>query len=155
MAARAEALRAFKRVRGVLADELGISPSPALIELERRILDQDPTLAWTPRPPTGTGLEVRNADQAGRADRPVGTVTFLFTDVEGSTRLWEESPEAMRLALAAHDGILRTVIEEHGGYVFSTAGDVVLGGVLDAGGCGGGGGGGTATTGRGAVAGAG
>ena len=47
----------------------------------------------------------------------------MFTDVEGSTRLWEESPEAMRAALAAHDRILRSAIEEHDGYVFSTAGD--------------------------------
>ena len=66
---------------------------------------------------------MRNADQAARADRPVGTVTFLLTDVEGSTRLWEESPEPLRLALGARDRILRTVIEELGGYVFSTAGD--------------------------------
>ena len=54
---------------------------------------------------------------------PRGTVTFLFTDVEGSTRLWEEDGEAMRSALAAHDRILRSVIEAHDGYVFSTAGD--------------------------------
>jgi predicted ATPase/DNA-binding SARP family transcriptional activator len=118
-----DALRAFKRVRGVLADELGIGPSPELIELERRILDQDPTLAWTPRPLDGTAFEVRNADRAVRADRPVGTVTFLFSDVEGSTRLWEESPEAMRSALRAHHGILRAAMEGHGGHVFSTAGD--------------------------------
>jgi predicted ATPase/class 3 adenylate cyclase len=50
-------------------------------------------------------------------------VTFLFTDVEGSTRLWDESPEAMRSALGRHDQILRSVIEGHGGHVFSTAGD--------------------------------
>ena len=54
---------------------------------------------------------------------PHGTVTFLFTDVEGSTRLWEQDGEAMRLALAAHDRIVRSAIEEHDGYVFSTAGD--------------------------------
>ncbi len=54
---------------------------------------------------------------------PHGTVTFLFTDVEGSTRLWERYPEPMRTALAVHDRILRTTIETHGGYVFSTAGD--------------------------------
>lgn len=57
------------------------------------------------------------------ADRPSGTVTFLFTDVEGSTALWEQRPEAMRTALAHHDGLLRSVIEAHGGYVFSTGGD--------------------------------
>ncbi len=54
---------------------------------------------------------------------PSGTVTFLFTDVEGSTVLWEEQPDEMRLALERHDEILRSVIEGNGGYVFSTAGD--------------------------------
>ena len=54
---------------------------------------------------------------------PSGTVTFLFTDVEGSTRLWEQHPEAMQPALAAHDRALRSAINAHGGYVFSTAGD--------------------------------
>ena len=44
---------------------------------------------------------------------PSGTVTFLFTDLEGSTRLWEEHPEAMRDALARHDEILRSTIEAH------------------------------------------
>ena len=42
---------------------------------------------------------------------PSGTVTFLFTDLEGSTRLWEEHPEAMKAALARHDEILRDAIE--------------------------------------------
>ena len=54
---------------------------------------------------------------------PTGTVTFLFTDVEGSTGLWERHPAAMEGALAHHDEILRDTIVEHGGYVFSTAGD--------------------------------
>lgn len=55
--------------------------------------------------------------------RPSGTVTFLFTDVEGSTRLWEEHPEAMRSALAGHDEILLAAIDAHNGYVFATGGD--------------------------------
>ncbi|MGO9456555.1 MAG: adenylate/guanylate cyclase domain-containing protein [Acidimicrobiales bacterium] len=54
---------------------------------------------------------------------PSGTVAFLFTDVEGSTRLWEEAPEAMQLALERHDATLRQAIEEGGGYVFATGGD--------------------------------
>jgi class 3 adenylate cyclase len=54
---------------------------------------------------------------------PSGTVTFLFTDIEGSTGLWESDPEAMRAALERHDSILRTAIDGHGGYVFSTGGD--------------------------------
>ena len=54
---------------------------------------------------------------------PTGTVTFLFTDIEGSTKLWEEHPEAMRAALGRHDVLLRHVIEAHHGYVFKTMGD--------------------------------
>jgi predicted ATPase/class 3 adenylate cyclase len=57
------------------------------------------------------------------AGRPSGTITFLFTDVERSTRLWEERPEYMGPALARHDAIVRAAVEEAGGYVFSTAGD--------------------------------
>ena len=54
---------------------------------------------------------------------PSGTVTFLFTDIEGSTRLWDERPDPMREALARHDELLRSSIAGHGGYVFSAAGD--------------------------------
>jgi predicted ATPase/class 3 adenylate cyclase len=57
------------------------------------------------------------------ATPPTGTVTFLFTDIEGSTRRWDAQPEAMRHALARHDAILRESIEQHGGYVFKTIGD--------------------------------
>ncbi|MCW5849426.1 MAG: tetratricopeptide repeat protein [Anaerolineae bacterium] len=56
-------------------------------------------------------------------DRPTGTVTFLFTDIEGSTKLWERYPDAMKVALARHDAILRQAIESHNGYVFKTVGD--------------------------------
>src|SRR5215217_6000735 len=48
--------------------------------------------------------------------RPSGVVTFLFTDIEGSTRRWESDPEAMRGALAAHDEVLRNAIEARGGW---------------------------------------
>ncbi len=54
---------------------------------------------------------------------PSGTVTFLFTDIEGSTRLWEVLPEQMREALALHDKVLRAAVESAGGFVFSTGGD--------------------------------
>jgi len=54
---------------------------------------------------------------------PSGTVTFLFTDLEGSTRLWEEFPEAMRPALARHDEIVRSTIEGSSGQVVKTTGD--------------------------------
>ncbi|MFL6008929.1 MAG: adenylate/guanylate cyclase domain-containing protein, partial [Rubrobacteraceae bacterium] len=51
------------------------------------------------------------------------TLTFLFTDVEGSTSLWEKNPEAMSEALLRHDEILRKAIEAHDGHVFKTVGD--------------------------------
>ncbi|MBV9279632.1 MAG: adenylate/guanylate cyclase domain-containing protein, partial [Chloroflexi bacterium] len=54
---------------------------------------------------------------------PSGTVTFLFTDVEGSTRRWEQHPTAMDRAIARHDAILKRSIEEHRGAVFKTVGD--------------------------------
>ncbi|MDQ5854099.1 MAG: adenylate/guanylate cyclase domain-containing protein, partial [Chloroflexota bacterium] len=56
-------------------------------------------------------------------DLPTGTVTFLFTDIEGSTTRWEQHREAMQIALARHDAILREAIEGHGGVVFKTVGD--------------------------------
>ena len=54
---------------------------------------------------------------------PTGTVTLLFTDIEGSTRLWEAEPEAMTRGLRRHDEIMRGSIELAGGYVFKTVGD--------------------------------
>jgi class 3 adenylate cyclase len=54
---------------------------------------------------------------------PAGTVTFLFTDIEGSTRLRDEHPDAMRDALARHDELLRAAIEANDGVVVKTTGD--------------------------------
>lgn len=54
---------------------------------------------------------------------PEGTITFLFTDIEGSTRLWEAYPEAMRAAVARHDDVMREAIATNGGVVVKTVGD--------------------------------
>ena len=59
------------------------------------------------------------------ANLPTGTVTFLFTDIEGSTLLWEKYPEEMKLAIASHDSILREGIESNHGFVIKTTGDGV------------------------------
>ena len=56
---------------------------------------------------------------------PTGVVTFLFTDVEGSTRRWEDDAVAMRAALTAHDQVLRKTIDAHGGWLFKHTGDGV------------------------------
>jgi class 3 adenylate cyclase len=55
-----------------------------------------------------------------------GVVTFLFTDIEGSTRIWEQHPEAMQADLARHDHLLTTIIGEHGGRPFKHTGDGLL-----------------------------
>ena len=54
---------------------------------------------------------------------PSGTVTFLFTDIEGSTQLWEERPQAMAMALRRHDELVRTTVVARHGHIFSTGGD--------------------------------
>jgi len=54
---------------------------------------------------------------------PSGTVTFLFTDIEGSTRMWESAPDPMAQALERHDAIVRSAIEHHHGHIFATGGD--------------------------------
>ncbi len=58
-------------------------------------------------------------------DLPTGTITFLFTDIEGSTTLWERQPEAMKAALARHDTLLKQAIEEQGGYILKTVGNAL------------------------------
>ena len=62
---------------------------------------------------------------AHQAVFPSGVVTFLFTDVEGSTRRWEADADGMRVALAAHDDVLRSAVETHGGFLFKHTGDGV------------------------------
>jgi len=57
------------------------------------------------------------------ASLPTGDVTFMFTDVEGSTALWDRAPDVMTESLAEHDRRIRSIIERHDGYIFSTAGD--------------------------------
>src|SRR4029078_979255 len=72
-------------------------------------------MAWRLNWPNGT-LRVM-------AELPSGTVSFLFTDLEVSTRLWEDHPEDMKVALARHDEIVRNAIESHRGHVVEGTGD--------------------------------
>jgi class 3 adenylate cyclase len=62
---------------------------------------------------------------AVEGELPSGTVTFLFTDLANSTRLWEDHPEAMKDASARHDAILRDAVQGHHGHVVKTTGDGV------------------------------
>src|SRR5436309_2261147 len=58
------------------------------------------------------------------SDHP--TFTFVFTDIEGSSHLWEQNPDTMALALSRHDTLLKEIFSTHGGDVFKTMGDSVL-----------------------------
>jgi class 3 adenylate cyclase len=60
------------------------------------------------------------------SELPLGTVTFLFTDIEGSTTRWEQYPTVMKAALDQHDGLLRAAISADQGRVFQTAGDSLV-----------------------------
>ena len=62
-------------------------------------------------------------------DVPSGTVTFLFTDIEDSTRRWDQEPAAMSVALARHDHLLRQAVLVNRGAVFATGGDGMAVGV--------------------------
>ncbi|MBC8135225.1 MAG: tetratricopeptide repeat protein [Fibrella sp.] len=66
---------------------------------------------------------ITRKESAQEMELPTGTVTFLFTDMEGSTRLWDRDAEGMRVALVAHDRLIRTAIEAKGGVIFKTIGD--------------------------------
>ena len=70
-------------------------------------------------------MGVGSAGGPGAGALPAGTVTFLFTDLEGSTRLLEAHPTAYREAVARHHALLRGTVEAHGGAVFETVGDAV------------------------------
>jgi predicted ATPase/DNA-binding SARP family transcriptional activator len=113
---QADALRAYQRLRTTLADDLGIDPNPELAALERRILDQDETLLHVP---------VARVD-APPAELPGGTVTFLFTDVGDSTRLWESRTDEMAKVIARHDQLVTAAVAHHDGWVVKSVGDGVM-----------------------------
>jgi predicted ATPase/DNA-binding SARP family transcriptional activator len=102
---QADALDAYQQARRAL-DELGIEPSAELQELEKGILTHDPALSVK-----------------ARRNLPSGTVTYLFTDVEESTRLLQELGDRYVTLLEEHRKLLREVFEKHGGVEVDTQGD--------------------------------
>ncbi|MGH3527199.1 MAG: AfsR/SARP family transcriptional regulator [Pseudonocardiaceae bacterium] len=111
---QADALRVYQDLRRLLAEELGLEPSLEVASLENAILRQAPELQAS-RP------AARCAPTPSRVSgKPT---TFLFSDIEASTRRWEGDPEAMTVDLARHDELLRASIEAAGGEIFSHTGD--------------------------------
>lgn len=103
-----EALGAYRRARSLLADELGVDPGPELRRLEAAIVAQDAELD----PPA-----TQHVPSVTRA------VTFLLTDIEGSTAAWETDADAMALALARHDELVEQVVTSRGGRLIKTRGE--------------------------------
>jgi DNA-binding SARP family transcriptional activator len=108
-----ESLRAYDEFRRFLGDEVGVVPSPGLQALNDDIVRQHPDVGWA-------GSPTMDPDSA---HLPSGTVSFLFTEVEGSTRLWDESPDVMSHAMPFHDELLRDAVESQGGFIVKNAGD--------------------------------
>jgi class 3 adenylate cyclase len=97
-------------------------------ELERLLADDlavllSESFAGAPAGAGAAGVWPAGADVPVEADLPAGTVTFLLTDIEGSTRLWESVPEAMEVALERHNRLLVGVVEGHGGVVVTSRGE--------------------------------
>ena len=113
---QAEALRAFQELRTHLGDELGLDPSAELRDLDAAVARQDPSLAWMPPTPP-------QATPSPALTLPTGVVTFLLTDIEGSTALWDDHPKAMKAAVARHDQIVAAAVEESSGVLVKTKGE--------------------------------
>jgi class 3 adenylate cyclase len=103
-----EALGAYQRARALLADELGVDPGSDLRRLEAAIVAQDAALEMP---------AVQNNPSVTRA------VTFLLTDIEGSTAAWEADADAMAMALARHDELVEQVVTSRGGRLVKTRGE--------------------------------
>ena len=117
---QADALQAYQDARRVLVDELGIEPAERLRELERAILAHDPALAGS-----AAQAVVGDADEgpAPPSTLPTGVVTFLLTDIEGSSGLWEADAEAMTAALELHDELIASTVGTHGGWLLKAKGE--------------------------------
>src|SRR6516164_77178 len=87
-------------------------------ELERLLADDLAVLLSESFADTAAG-----PGEPGEVDLPTGSVTYLLTDIEGSTRLWETVPEAMEVALERHNRLVTGVIEDHGGVVVTSRGE--------------------------------
>jgi predicted ATPase/DNA-binding SARP family transcriptional activator len=128
----AAALLAYRELRLRLHREINTEPDPETQALFRRLRAEAREKAGVrgQGPGVSSGRDQTNrprvaefADPRPLTPDPCGTLTFLFTDIAGSTRLWEEHPEAMQGALARHDRLLREAIERYGGEVFKSFGD--------------------------------
>jgi predicted ATPase/class 3 adenylate cyclase/DNA-binding SARP family transcriptional activator len=132
----AAAVQVYRDLRLLLHRELNAEPDPLTRALYQTLREGAQRKAapgsWLLAPGQGSqqlsssALDIPSparSQEPGARSGSAATLTFLFTDIEGSTRLWESEPEAMGEALARHDALLRDAIEASGGKVFKTWGD--------------------------------
>jgi DNA-binding SARP family transcriptional activator len=103
-----EALRAYRKTEAILAEELGVDPSPELQDLELSILSQDDSLL------------------AGRVGSITQRLAVLVGDMEGSAEKWESDPSAMAEEMALYDRIVREAVEGGGGRMAGRPGPGLL-----------------------------
>jgi predicted ATPase/DNA-binding SARP family transcriptional activator len=121
---QADALQAYQDARRRFVDELGIEPGERLREVERAVLAHDPALAApesTPGVHGAAGPAGRPSD--ARGELPTGVVTFLLTDVEASSALWEADADAMAAALELHDELIARTAQTHRGRLLKAKGE--------------------------------
>ncbi|MDX6720732.1 MAG: hypothetical protein QOJ63_2986 [Solirubrobacteraceae bacterium] len=117
-----DALEVYARTRTYLSRELGLEPGPALRGIQAEILAQSPGLQLASAQPSRVAAGDTPGAEAPVA-LPTGVVTFLLTDVEGSTALWEAHGDAMAAALEFHDGLIAGVVERHRGLLLKQKGE--------------------------------
>ena len=132
---QAEALAFYRETRSLLVEELGLEPSEELQRLERQILAHDPEIEFSRQAvvPDETAANFDSVGQQPSATSvtpsvasnrlPTGTVTFVFTDIEGSTALAKRLPDGYAEVLEQHQLLLRAAFEGHGGHEVDTQGD--------------------------------
>jgi predicted ATPase/class 3 adenylate cyclase len=131
----AAATQVYRDLRLHLHRELNAEPDPETVALFQQLRSQAREKAsghTARRAPDRNAGRTRNPGAAARLDGepadhspnlPAGTVTFLLTDIEGSSRLWEQHTEAMRIALARHELLVSAAIRQHGGNVIVSQGE--------------------------------
>jgi DNA-binding SARP family transcriptional activator/tetratricopeptide (TPR) repeat protein len=114
-----DALEVYARTRAYLSGELGLEPGPALRDLQGEILAQAAALQRAGDDPGVAAPSL--TEQAGVL--PSGVVTFVLTDIEGSTGLWEADGDAMATALQLHDELIARLATRHGGRLLKDKGE--------------------------------
>lgn len=115
----AAATQVYRDLRLTLHDALNLAPSAETTELYKRLR----SMARQQKDPPVPSSERQALSVSDQVSLPSGIVTFLFTDIEGSAKLWEERPEAMKQALARHDILMHDMALANNGVVFKTVGD--------------------------------